>query len=33
MNTLMRMQASYNTALTRKRQSASKVARYCPKSV
>jgi addiction module HigA family antidote len=33
MDTLMRMQASYNIALTRKRQSAIKVSRYRPEAV
>jgi addiction module HigA family antidote len=33
MDTLMRMQASYDIALTRKRQSAIKVARYRPEAV
>jgi addiction module HigA family antidote len=33
MDTLMRMQASYDIALTRKRQSAIKVARYRPAAV
>jgi addiction module HigA family antidote len=33
MDTLMRMQASYDIALTRKRQSAIKVVRYRPEAV
>jgi plasmid maintenance system antidote protein VapI len=33
MDTLMRMQASYDIALTRKRQSAIKVTSYHPKAV